>query len=172
MLEVCLKKRAATAELLTVRVANQQGLDLANQVSGAKRLDKHGLWVLGAVAMIAAGIFAEWGIGSQNRGSGVVALPARGADHFQARLLGFHVQVADHHVIVARLQMANRFGCVGGRFYFEIMEFQHGFQGQQNREVVIDEKDAPFHSHVTIDYAMQYTCDIADGSSIASRPLG
>ena len=84
-------------------------------------------------------------IGGEQSGRRIVALAARRADDFQSGLFGFHAQVADHHVVNAGLQAGKGFGGAAGGFHFKTVEFEDSFEGQQDGEVVVDEKNAAFH---------------------------
>jgi hypothetical protein len=73
----------------------------------------------------------------------------RRADNFQASFFGFHAQVADDHVVDARLHAGEGLGRAGGGFNLKFVEFQNSLQGQQDGEIVVNEKNAPFHMHLS-----------------------
>ena len=43
---------------------------------------------------------------------------------------------------------AKGLGGTGGGFDFKSLEFENGFEGQQDGEIVVDEKNATFHVHL------------------------
>jgi hypothetical protein len=131
----------APAAFLLVRPLDEQSLDLAQEIAGAERFDQQRL------GMLPRPVIPVGGVGGEQGGGRFVALTASCADNLQTRLFGFHAQIADDHVVDAGLESGEGFRRVGGGLNFKAMEFEDGFKGQQNSQVVIDEQNAPFHVH-------------------------
>ena len=106
-------------------------------------------------------MFAGWGIGGEQSGRRIISLAARGADHFQASLFGFHAQIADHHLVNAGLHAGQGLGGTGCSFNFKSLEFENSFEGQQDGEIIIDEKNSAFHVHLLSGAEMQCTAEWA-----------
>ncbi len=100
-------------------------------------------------------MFAGWRIGGEQSGRGIVSLAARSADDFQTGLFGFHAQVADYHLVNAGFHAGQSLGGTGGGFDFKSLEFKNGFEGQENGEIVIDEKNTAFHVQLLSGAEMQ-----------------
>jgi hypothetical protein len=98
-----------------------------------------------SVPMFSPPMFSGWRIGCEQSSRGVVSLAARGADDFQTRLCGFHAQVADDHVVNGGFHAGKSLGGTAGSFDFKSVEFENSFQGQQDGEIVVDQKNAAFH---------------------------
>src|SRR5258708_9395712 len=103
---------------------------------------------MSAVAGFTALVFSRWWIGGEQSGRGIVSLAARAADDLQASLLGFHAQVADDHLVNAGLHAGKGLGGTAGGFHFTSLEFKDSLQGQQDGELVIHKKNAPFPVHL------------------------
>jgi hypothetical protein len=139
---------------LLVGVADEQGFHLTQKVPGAERFDEQRVRVFASpifpvpllsVLMVCAPMFAGWWIGGEQGGRGIVSLAARGADDFQAGLFGFHAQVADDHLVNAGLHAGQGLGGTASSFDFKSVEFENRFEGEQDGEIVVDEKNAAFH---------------------------
>src|SRR5208282_2372147 len=127
------------------------------------------IWFVPALSFsgFSAPMLAGWRIGSQQSGRGIVSLAARGADHFQTGLFGFHAQVADYHLVNAGLYAGQGLGGTGRSFNFKSLEFENGFEGQQDGEIVIDEKNAAFHVHLLSGAEMQCIAEWAGSAPAA-----
>ena len=157
---VRLRDRVLLVEL-RIGVADEQGFQLAEKVGGAERFDEQRGRVFSgpvfsipsfsipslSVPMFSPPMFSGWGIGGEQGGCGMVRLAARGADDFQAGFFGFHVQVADDHLVDAGLHADKGLGGTAGGFDFESVKFENRFEGQQNGKIVVDNEDTTFHVH-------------------------
>ena len=86
----------------------------------------------------------------------------RGADDFQAGLFGFHVQVADDHLVNAGFDAGKGLGGTAGGFDFKSVEIENGFERQQDGGIIVD-KNATFHLHLLRGLEMQCTAESARG---------
>jgi len=139
-------------------VADEQGFHLTQKIAGAQRFDEQRVRVLSgpifsfsmfsapmfSVPMFSSPIVFRWRIGCEQSSRRVVSLAARGADDFQTRLCGFHTQVADDHVVNGGLHAGKGLGGTAGGFDFKSVEFENSFEGQQDGEIVVDQKNAAF----------------------------
>lgn len=160
---LCLGGGTALSDLL-VGVADEQGFHLTQKIAGAERFDEQRFRVLSApiftVPLLSIPLFAGWRISREQSGRGIVSLPMRGAKHFQARLFGFHAQVADHHLVNAGLHADKSFRGTGGSVDGKSVEFENGLEGQQHGEIVVDNKNAAFHgAPLTGDLEMQCSAE-------------
>ena len=157
--------------LLPVCVPNEQNLDLPDQKVGTDGFDQQRVGMVFSASFSPRNIFGRIG-GEQGGGRGV-ALAAGGANHFESGVLAFHAQVADHHVIAGRLHPGQGISGAGRCFYFKSMKLQHCLEREQNGEIVIDEKDAPLHRHLSVSkrWKLSGKSRIAPNETAARHPL-
>ena len=148
-----LRGRVALTLLLKVGVADEQRFHLPQKIGGAERLDEQRVGTFSNLTFVAillfitlpAPIFSRGWIGSEQCGRGIIGLAPGGAQDLESGFFGFHSQVADDHLVNAGLQAGEGFGRTRGRVHFKSMEFKHGFERQQDGEIVVDKKNAAFH---------------------------
>jgi len=82
-------------------------------------------------------------------------LAVGGTYNFESGVLGFHAEVADHHVIDARFHAGECFSLTGRGFYLKTMEFQNRFQGQEDGKIVIHQEYSSLHVAPLNEFEMQ-----------------
>ncbi len=112
----------------------EKAFDLADEHGGLHRLDEH---FVGAHV----GPVIVWEGGEEGDG-GMVGGVAGGEDDFAAGGIGLHAHVGDDHLVFIQLDLGLAFPCGGGGVDIEAGDFEDGFEGEEDGDFVIDEKDA------------------------------